>query len=104
MSKDKKQDKGIQGNVFDLNIIKRLFQYLKPYKFRFVALVVITCLSSLLVIALPYLTGYSINQVILKKDYEESRLLDFNAKYVCGEKLGEGMHASVYKCYKRIIP
>lgn len=75
MSKDKKQDKGIQGNVFDLNIIKRLFQYLKPYKFRFVALVVITCLSSLLVIALPYLTGYSINQVILKKDYEELKLV-----------------------------
>ena len=75
LSKDKKQDKGIQGNVFDLNIIKRLFQYLKPYKFRFVALVVITCLSSLLVIALPYLTGYSINQVILKKDYEELKLV-----------------------------
>ena len=29
---------------------------------------------------------------------------NFDNKYVLGEKLGEGQHASVYKCFKRTNP
>lgn len=28
--------------------------------------------------------------------------MNFHDKYVLGEKLGEGQHASVYKCYLRL--
>jgi serine/threonine protein kinase len=40
----------------------------------------------------------------LEKAFNESRILNFDNKYVLGEKLGEGQHASVYKCFKRINP
>jgi hypothetical protein len=40
----------------------------------------------------------------LEKAFNESRILNFDNKYVLGEKLGEGQHASVYKCFKRIQP
>jgi len=34
----------------------------------------------------------------------ESRLHSFHDKFVLGGKLGEGQHASVYKCFKRVNP
>lgn len=37
----------------------------------------------------------------LQKQYAASKDLNFHDKYVLGEKLGEGQHASVYKCYLR---
>ena len=30
---------------------------------------------------------------------EDDNKNGFEAKYICGKKLGEGMHAAVYKCF-----
>jgi len=41
---------------------------------------------------------------LLVKEYIDSKTHSFHDKYVLGEKLGEGQHASVYKCYERMNP
>lgn len=40
----------------------------------------------------------------LQDEFIQSKESDFHDRYVIGDKLGEGMHASVYKCYKRTKP
>ncbi len=41
---------------------------------------------------------------ILKQEFEDSKKFGFNEKYVLGQKLGEGQHASVWSCFERIVP
>ena len=36
--------------------------------------------------------------------YNESNMHSFYDTYVLGNKLGEGQHAIVYKCFKRVHP
>ena len=40
----------------------------------------------------------------LEEQFIKSRVLNFHDKYVQGDKLGEGQHASVYKCFERLTP
>ena len=37
----------------------------------------------------------------IQQKFQEQEDNCFDAKYVLGEKLGEGMHASVFKCWKK---
>ena len=37
----------------------------------------------------------------MQHDYIESKIHSFHDKFVLGEKLGEGQHASVFKCFMR---
>ena len=37
----------------------------------------------------------------MKEEFEHQELVGFDAKYTRDKKLGEGMHASVYRCYKK---
>lgn len=39
---------------------------------------------------------------LVQQDYLQSQCDSFHEKYVLGDKLGEGQHASVYKCYQRV--
>lgn len=34
------------------------------------------------------------------EEFEENEKIKFESKYVSGKLLGQGMHASVYKCFK----
>jgi serine/threonine protein kinase len=40
----------------------------------------------------------------LEQQFIDSKTHSFHDSYVLGEKLGEGQHASVYKCFKRVKP
>ncbi len=40
---------------------------------------------------------------MLSQRYIDSSTHSFHDYYILGEKLGEGQHASVYKCFKRKI-
>ena len=40
----------------------------------------------------------------MTEEFKESKMHSFHDVYVIGDKLGEGQHAAVYKCYKRIKP
>lgn len=40
---------------------------------------------------------------MLSQRYIDSNTHSFHDYYILGEKLGEGQHASVYKCFKRKI-
>ncbi|MEM8894267.1 MAG: ABC transporter transmembrane domain-containing protein, partial [Bacteroidota bacterium] len=59
----------ISGNVLDLNILKRLFKFVKPYQGYFYFLVFLTVALALLVPARPYLIQVTIDQYVGIKDY-----------------------------------
>jgi hypothetical protein len=40
----------------------------------------------------------------LQAEFNKNKEVNFHDKYVKGEKLGEGHHASVYVCYERALP
>ncbi len=62
-------------NIFDFVLFKRLFQYIKPYKFVFTGLCVLVILLSLLSAIMPYLTrsaidnGVSVNEPSIFLNY-----------------------------------
>ncbi|MCL5129540.1 MULTISPECIES: ABC transporter ATP-binding protein [unclassified Algibacter] len=53
--------------IFDVNLFKRLFTYIKPYNLVFVCLLVMVVLSAVLSAATPYLTKYAIDNSIAVK-------------------------------------
>lgn len=53
--------------IFDVNLFKRLFVYIKPYKFVFVSLLFMVVLSAGFSAATPYLTKFAIDQSIEPK-------------------------------------
>lgn len=57
------------GKIIDWTIIKRLIQFVKPYKWQFSALIVLTTLSAALVPLRPYLIQYTIDNDVAKGDY-----------------------------------
>lgn len=59
----------ISGNVLDLNVLKRLFKFVKPYNRYFYFLVFLTVALALLVPARPYLIQITIDQYVGIKDY-----------------------------------
>jgi hypothetical protein len=40
----------------------------------------------------------------MHREFEKVKTESFHDKYVKGDKLGEGQHASVFTCYKRAVP
>jgi len=40
----------------------------------------------------------------LKQEFMQSKIHAFHDAFVVGKKLGEGQHASVYQCFKRVNP
>jgi len=59
----------IKGNIIDLRILKRLLQYVKPYKWTFVVLILLTILLATLGPLRPYLVGIAIDNNIAAGDY-----------------------------------
>ena len=62
MTKEKKE------NIFDYNLFKRLFQYIKPYQGIFYGLVALVILLAILTTATPYITKYAIDNSIAVKE------------------------------------
>jgi ATP-binding cassette subfamily B multidrug efflux pump len=63
-----KEKKTISGNLFDLKILNRLFQYLKPYKGTFLALIFLTVLSAILGPAKPFIIKYTLDTYVQNND------------------------------------
>lgn len=60
----------IKGNKFDWKILKRLFQFVTPYRWQFYSLVALTIVIALLAPSLPYLISYTIKNHISVGDYQ----------------------------------
>jgi len=65
---DKEQNNS--GEIIDMDVLRRVFQFVKPYKKRFYTLVVLTILVALLAPALPFLVQKTIDNYIMPGDYQ----------------------------------
>ncbi len=57
------------GSIFDLEVIKRLFGFMKPYKGKFIFLVIIIIIAAVIAPISPLLVQYTIDNHIMKGDY-----------------------------------
>jgi len=64
------QNGAIGGKIVDWNILKRLLEFVKPYRGLFIVLVAMTVLSAALVPIRPYLIQYTIDNDVVKGNYE----------------------------------
>ena len=60
----------ITGDVININLLKRVFQYVKPYKNIFIYAVILTILLALVAPVRPFLIKYTLDEHILKGDYQ----------------------------------
>ncbi len=61
--------KEITGKIVDWNILKRLMQFVRPYKWKFLALILLTTLSAALVPLRPYIIQHTIDVDVANGDY-----------------------------------
>lgn len=59
----------ITGDAINVNLLKRVFEYVKPYRAVFRWSVVLTLLLAVITPVRPYLIGYTLDQFILKGNY-----------------------------------
>ena len=62
--------KSVTGKIVDWNVLKRLLQFVKPYKWQFAALILLTTLSAALVPLRPYVIQYTIDNDVANGDYK----------------------------------
>ncbi len=62
-------DKEVQGNKFDLKILRRLLQFVKPYKNKFRLLIFTILAAALIAPLLPVLIQQVIDTHLIEKDY-----------------------------------
>jgi ATP-binding cassette subfamily B protein len=58
------------GEIIDLDVLRRIFEFVQPYKKRFYFLVVLTILVALLAPALPFFVQKTIDNYIIPGDYQ----------------------------------
>ncbi len=59
----------ITGDAINVNLLKRVFEYVKPYRAVFRWSVALTLLLAVITPVRPYLIGYTLDQFILKGNY-----------------------------------
>ncbi|GAA3970699.1 ABC transporter ATP-binding protein [Pedobacter ginsengiterrae] len=59
----------VTGEVYNTGLLKRIFQYVKPYRAVFVLSVILTVLLAAISPVRPFLIGYTLDNFILKGDY-----------------------------------
>lgn len=59
----------ITGDTFNVGLLKRVFEYVKPYRNIFIWSVVLTVLLAIMAPIRPFLIGYTLDEFILKSDY-----------------------------------
>ena len=69
MAEIQKHDSSPSGKIFDLVILKRLFQFIKPYNTKFYSLVLTIMLGAILAPALPLLIRQTIDGPVSAGDY-----------------------------------
>lgn len=63
------------GKIFDVAVIKRLFEFMKPYTRQFVLLIFLIIVMAALVPATPLLIQYTIDHYIMEANYEGLHLM-----------------------------
>lgn len=66
MSKKEK----VPGKVVDWNVLKRLMQFIKPYKSQFVLLILLTLLIAIIVPIRPYIIQLALDNEVANGDYK----------------------------------
>ncbi|MDZ7936530.1 MAG: ABC transporter ATP-binding protein [Emticicia sp.] len=69
MAEIQKNETSPSGKIFDLEILKRLFQFIKPYNVKFYSLVITIMLGAALAPALPLLIRQTIDGPVSAGDY-----------------------------------
>ena len=59
----------ITGDAFNVGLLKRVFEYVKPYRCTFIWSIILTLLLAALAPVRPFLIGYTLDNFILKADY-----------------------------------
>ncbi len=59
----------IKGDSFNFELLKRIFQYVKPYRTLFVWAVILTVSTAIISPVRPWLIGYTLDNFILNTDY-----------------------------------
>lgn len=59
----------VTGQAFNYNLLRRVLQYIKPYKKLFYASFVLTILSAIIAPIRPWLIGHTLDEYIFKSDY-----------------------------------
>lgn len=59
----------ITGDAFNVGLLKRVFQYVKPYRTIFIWSVILTILLAILAPVRPFLIKYTLDSYILKSNY-----------------------------------
>jgi ATP-binding cassette subfamily B multidrug efflux pump len=59
----------ITGDVINVGLLKRVFQYIKPYKNTFIWAVVLTVLLAVVAPLRPIIIGYTLDHYIFMGDY-----------------------------------
>lgn len=65
MSKEK-----VTGKVVDWNVLKRLLQFIKPYKFQFFILIFLTLFTAVIVPIRPYIIQLTLDNQVANGDYK----------------------------------
>jgi ATP-binding cassette subfamily B protein len=63
------KEKSNSGEIIDLDVLRRIFSFVQPYKNRFYFLVFLTILVALLAPALPFLIQRTIDNYVMTGDY-----------------------------------
>ena len=63
------KEKVSSGNIIDWSVLRRLMQFVKPYKGRFYLLVALTLLIGFLTPVRPYLVQYTLDHHVASGDY-----------------------------------
>jgi len=83
---DKEQNNS--GEILDTYVLRRIFQFVKPYKKRFYILVALTVLVALLAPALPFFVQKTIDNFIIPGDYQG---LVYMALFLVGLLVAQGI-------------
>ncbi|WP_169472285.1 ABC transporter ATP-binding protein [Pedobacter hiemivivus] len=59
----------IAGDAFNVSLLKRVFQYVKPYRKTFILSIVLTILLALIAPARPFLIQHTLDNYIMKDQY-----------------------------------
>ncbi|MFC3562291.1 ABC transporter ATP-binding protein [Pedobacter jamesrossensis] len=59
----------VTGEVYNKGLLKRIFEYVKPYRSVFISSVILTVLLAAISPVRPFLIGYALDNYILKGDY-----------------------------------
>lgn len=70
MSQETKNTESSAGRIFDWDILRRLYSFVKPYQGRFYLLIGVILLSACLAPLTPLLIRYTIDNVIAAADYQ----------------------------------